>query len=63
MNGCQYLYRDEYAGDYDCLANTILDCDQCKYGVGTRNPLAKCNQIKDEVNRDKRTGNKELPVT
>ena len=27
-----------------CDYNTMIDCDECKYGVGSKNPEAKCNQ-------------------
>jgi len=49
---CKYGIRD-YWGEYDCTANTTLECEYCKFGVGRKNPLAKCNQIKKPL--DKRT--------
>lgn len=36
---------DEWDGAYDCGYNTKLDCDQCKYGLGRKDPEAKCNQL------------------
>lgn len=41
--GCPYIEHDEWNGDWDCKLGTTLDCDQCKYGGGRRNPHAKCN--------------------
>ena len=38
-------YYDAYRGDYDCNYNTILTCDECKYGLGRKDPEARCNQI------------------
>ena len=34
---------DEHNGDYSCDYQTILTCDECKYGVGRKDPAAKCN--------------------
>lgn len=36
---------DEWNGDYTCDYDTVLDCDQCKYGFGRKDPEAKCNQL------------------
>ena len=36
---------DSWDGDYTCGYNTALDCDQCKYGFGRKDPEAKCNQL------------------
>jgi len=30
--------------DYDCGYNTSIDCDECKYGSGKKDPEAKCNR-------------------
>ena len=30
--------------DYDCEYETTITCDECKYGVGRKDPEAKCNQ-------------------
>ncbi len=30
--------------EYECSYYTIIDCDQCKYGGGRKDPEAKCNQ-------------------
>lgn len=27
-----------------CGYYTVIDCDECKYGGGRKNPEAKCNQ-------------------
>lgn len=35
-----------YGSDFDCGYKTIIDCENCKYGVGKKNPEAKCNSIK-----------------
>ena len=35
-----------YGSDYDCGYNTIINCDECKYGDGRKNPEVKCNQPK-----------------
>lgn len=32
--------------EYECGYFTTLDCDDCKYGGGKKNPEAKCNQEK-----------------
>jgi len=40
---CQGCY-DEWQGDYDCEYKSTLYCDQCKYGLGGKDPEAKCNQ-------------------
>jgi len=31
--------------DYDCGYQSKLDCDQCKYGGGRKDPAAKKNQL------------------
>ncbi len=41
---CKGVY-DEWSGYSDCEYNTTLMCEDCKYGVGRKNPEAKCNQI------------------
>ena len=33
-----------WGAEYDCGYNTIIDCDECKYGGGRKDPEAKCNQ-------------------
>lgn len=30
--------------DHDCGYKTTIDCDECKYGGGRKNPEAKVNQ-------------------
>lgn len=35
---------DEWNGDYDCEYDTIITCDECKYGVGKKDPEAKVNR-------------------
>ena len=36
-------YYVEWAGDYDCGYKTTIECDDCKYGDGRKDPEAKCN--------------------
>jgi hypothetical protein len=31
--------------EYDCEYGSKLDCDQCKYGGGRKDPEAKCNDL------------------
>lgn len=38
------LGERDYWGEYDCGYETDLTCDDCKYGVGRKNPEAKCNR-------------------
>ena len=35
---------DAHNGDYSCDYYTKLDCDECKYGAGRKDPEAKPNQ-------------------
>lgn len=39
-------YHDMNGIDFDCGYNTIIDCEDCKYGLGKKDPEAKCNQEK-----------------
>jgi len=32
-----------WGSDYDCGYDTTIDCDECKYGGGRKDPEAKCN--------------------
>lgn len=41
---CELTY-DPHTGDYDCGYHTALTCEECKYGLGTRDPEAKCNKL------------------
>jgi len=36
-------YYDEHNGDYDCEYGSNLTCEECKYGIGLKDPEAKCN--------------------
>jgi len=47
-SGCKgYKYWTDWGYEYDCgYLNHILSCDECKYGGGSKNPEAKCNQNK-----------------
>lgn len=40
---CKGSY-DEYHGEFDCEYGSYLDCSDCKYGLGFKDPEAKCNQ-------------------
>lgn len=31
--------------EYDCGYRSALNCHTCKYGFGTKDPEAKCNQL------------------
>lgn len=31
---------------FTCAYDTLIACEDCKYGFGRKNPLAKCNQPK-----------------
>jgi len=42
------LEYDEWNGDYDCGYDSTLDCDDCKYGMGKKDPEEKCNQRKEQ---------------
>ena len=39
------LIHDEWNGDYGCGYSTSIDCDECKYGRGKKDPAAKCNAL------------------
>ena len=46
-SGCSgYHTCNSNGDDFDCGYGTIIECDQCKYGRGRRDPLAKRNQPK-----------------
>lgn len=34
-----------YMQEFDCAYDTALPCEDCKYGLGRKDPEAKCNQI------------------
>ena len=65
MPGCTGYY-DSYGIEFDCGYHTILSCDECKYGVGKKDPEAWTNAFtedrKDHINelRRKRLKNKEI---
>jgi len=44
---------DAWNGDYDCEYSSNLTCEECKYGVGTKDPEAKCNHIKEQENESR----------
>lgn len=31
--------------EYDCSYQSSLTCEECKYGLGTKDPNAKCNKV------------------
>jgi hypothetical protein len=35
----------DYWGEFDCGYNTTILCEDCKYGLGSKNPESKCNQM------------------
>lgn len=39
------LGETDYWGEFDCWYQTTLSCEDCKYGLGKKDPEAKCNQI------------------
>jgi hypothetical protein len=45
---CKGWYKNDWGmvdgPDWGCDYNTIIDCDECKYGGGRKDPEAKCNQ-------------------
>ncbi|WP_109150671.1 hypothetical protein [Azospirillum sp. TSO5] len=42
-----YMIDTPNGRDYDCEYGSELTCDECKYGLGRKDPEAKCNQPKD----------------
>ena len=38
-------YYNAFTGDFDCDYNTKLSCEECKYGLGRKDPEARCNQL------------------
>ena len=38
-----------WGSEFDCGYDTTLDCEDCKYGIGRKDPEAKCNQPKKLV--------------
>lgn len=42
-----YRVWTDWGYEYDCEYPTTLSCDDCKYGGGRKDPLAKCNTVKD----------------
>ena len=41
------LTYDPWNGDYDCSYAPAIDCDQCKFGGGRKDPLAWANTPED----------------
>lgn len=48
VGGCPYAERD-YWGDFTCGADSILSCDDCKYGAGDLDPFDIENQDMEET--------------
>lgn len=42
---CKGYQMDYDPYDYDCDYNTTITCEDCKYGMGKKDPEAKCNQL------------------
>jgi hypothetical protein len=38
-------HYDHFSEEFDCGYDTTLTCDECKYGVGRKDPEAKCNRV------------------
>jgi hypothetical protein len=41
-----YTVFCSHGDDFDCGYNTTLLCEECKYGIGKKNPESKRNQLK-----------------
>jgi hypothetical protein len=45
---CKGWYKNDWGmingADWGCDYETTIDCDECKYGGGRKDPEAKCNQ-------------------
>lgn len=41
-----YFIHNGWGTDFDCEYQSILDCEECKYGLGKKDPEAKCNKTK-----------------
>lgn len=50
MSGCAGTH-DAFNGDFDCGYSTTLDCEECKYGAGRKDPEAWVN-AHDEDRRE-----------
>lgn len=35
---------DEWQGEWDCGYQTTISREECKYGLGRKDPEARCNQ-------------------
>ena len=46
VSGCQG--RRDFEGDFDCGYQTTLMCEDCKYGIGRKDPAARCNALHPE---------------
>ena len=47
MSGCKLEY-DAWNGDYACGCGSAIDCDECKYGKGRKDPNAWVNASEDD---------------
>lgn len=41
-----YFDHTAVSYEWDCEYDTILECEECKYGMGRKDPEAKCNQTR-----------------
>lgn len=41
-----YKYWTDSGYEYSCGYESVLICEECKYGCGRKDPQAKCNSIK-----------------
>jgi hypothetical protein len=39
-----FKYWTDCGYEFDCGYDSTVDCDECKYGGGRKDPEAKCNQ-------------------
>ena len=39
-----FKYWTDCGYEFDCGYNSEVDCNECKYGGGKKDPEAKCNQ-------------------
>jgi len=42
------IVHDEMNGDWDCSYGTTIDCDQCKFGGGRKDPAAWVNAPEED---------------
>jgi hypothetical protein len=42
------LVHDAFNGDYDCSHGTTIDCGECKFGGGRKDPTAWANAPEED---------------